>query len=392
LWIAAVVSFTGSWMQNVGAGWLMAALTGSPLMVGLVQAANSLPVFLVVLPAGALADTVDRRRLLIATQLWMVGASAALGVLTMFGLTTPWVLIAFTFLLGIGAVMNDPAWQAITPEIVDQDHLAPAIALNSAGFNVARAVGPALGGFVVAAWGAGSAFLINAASFFGVVGFLLRWKRRPHEPPIQAQRVLQSISTGWQYIRHTRPAQSVLIRTGAFSVFAAALWALLPLIAPQHGSIGYGMLLACLGLGAVIGAAVLPLFRRAFSLNAIVIFATVLYAVVTAAAGRIQQFGVLCAVLIVGGAAWLGILASLNYCAQTMSPGWLRARSLSMYLLILQGGMAAGSAIWGAVAERIGIANALVGAAVGMLIGVGFLGHHRLDEREPLDAVIAEVK
>src|SRR6202158_2106250 len=181
LWIAAVISYTGSWMQNVGGGWLMTQISASPLMVSLVQAAGAIPVFLVVLPAGALADMRDRRRLLLFTQSWMVAASATLGVLTLMNAVSPWTLLVFTFLLGIGAVMNDPAWQAITPEIVSPQRHASAVALNSAGFNVARAMGPALGGMVVAAAGAGWSFLLNAASFFGVIFFLHRWRRAPHE-------------------------------------------------------------------------------------------------------------------------------------------------------------------------------------------------------------------
>ena len=165
MWLAAIVSYIGTWMQAVGAGWMMTVLTMSPLMVGLVQAAVALPVFLVILPAGALADMVDRRRFLLITQGWMVLASGALGVMTLLHLITPWVLLAFTFLLGLGAVMNDPAWQAITPELVPTEQHAAAVALNSAGFNVARAVGPALGGMVIAAAGSGVGFLTECAFF-----------------------------------------------------------------------------------------------------------------------------------------------------------------------------------------------------------------------------------
>src|SRR5271167_1515183 len=188
LWIAAVVSYTGTWMQNVGAAWLMTSLTMSPLMVGLVQAAGSIAVFLVVLPAGAIADMVDRRKLLLFTQSWMVLAAAALGVLTLLHTVTPWVLLLFTLVLGVGAVLNDPAWQAITPEVVSPQRHASAVALNSAGFNVARAVGPALGGIVVAAAGSGWSFLLNAASFFGVIIFLYNWRRTPSDP-LPRQRV-----------------------------------------------------------------------------------------------------------------------------------------------------------------------------------------------------------
>ena len=178
MWIAAIISYIGTWMQAVGAGWMMTIIShGSPLMVGLVQAAVALPVFLVILPAGALADMVDRRRFLLATQGWMVLASGTLGALTLCNVVTPRVLLAFTFLLGLGAVMNDPAWQAITPELVPAEQHAAAVAMNSAGFNVARAVGPALGGMVIAAAGSGTAFLLNALSFFGVIVVLYRWKR-----------------------------------------------------------------------------------------------------------------------------------------------------------------------------------------------------------------------
>src|SRR5712671_7490747 len=192
LWIASVVSYTGTWMQNVGAGWLMTQMTMNPFMVGLVQAAAALPVFLVILPAGALADMVDRWRFLLVTQGWMVLASATLGILTLASCVGPWVLLLFTFLLGLGAVMNDPAWQAITPELVPAKQHASAVALNSAGFNVARAVGPAMGGLIVAAVGCGTTFLLNAFSFLGVILFLYRWKR-PIEARPSTQRVWSAI-------------------------------------------------------------------------------------------------------------------------------------------------------------------------------------------------------
>src|SRR5450432_2619843 len=200
LWLAAVISYTGTWMQNVGAGWLMTELTASPLMVSLVQAAAAVPVFLVVLPAGALADLVDRRRLLLFTQGWMVVASAALGVLTLLHLVNPLTLLVFTFLLGLGAVMNDPAWQAITPDVVSPARHASAVALNSAGFNVARAVGPALGGLVVAAAGSGWSFLVNAASFFGVIVFLCQWQQTRCAPR-QTRKIHHAISEGFRYVR-----------------------------------------------------------------------------------------------------------------------------------------------------------------------------------------------
>src|SRR5215475_1871848 len=381
LWIAAVVSYTGSWMQNVGAGWLMTQITPSPLMVSLVQGASAIPVFLVVLPAGALADMVDRRRLLLFTQGWMVVAAAALGALTLLGSVNPWLLLVFTFLMGVGAVMNDPAWQAITPDVVSPERHASAVALNSAGFNVARAVGPAVGGAVVAASGSGSSFLLNAASFFGVILFLYRWKRPPHAA-LPTKGLRTAIAEGFRYVQGKPQVRSVLIRTGAFSLGASSLLALLPVICQPHGAQGYGFLLTCFGLGALAGAAVLPRLRLQYSVDGLVIGATVVFAVMTFAAGQVHIFEWLCLVLFTAGAAWIGILACFNVVAQTMCPSWMRARALSMYLLVLQGGMAIGSALWGAVASRQGVPQALAWSALAMVVGLSTIRRHRLTAME----------
>lgn len=377
LWIAAVISYIGTWMQNVAAGWLMTQLSTSPLMVSLVQAAAAVPVFLVVLPAGALADMLDRRRLLLFTQSWMVVAAAALGVLTLLNALTPWTLLLFTLLLGVGAVLNDPAWQAITPEVVSADRHASAVALNSAGFNVARAVGPALGGMVVAAAGSGWSFLLNAASFFGVILFLRKWRRAPHER-LATTRVRDAIMEGFRYVRGAPPVRSVLIRTAAFSVGASSLLALLPLICQPLGAQGYGFLLTCFGLGAMAGAAALPRLRLRYSVDGLVTAATLVFAGMTFAAGQIHVFEGLCLVLFTAGTAWIGILACFNVVAQTMCPSWMRARALSMYLLVLQGGMALGSAVWGELAVREGISAALAWSALAMVVGLSCVWRHRL--------------
>ena len=381
LWIASVISYTGTWMQNVGAGWLMTQMTVDPLMVGLVQAAAALPVFLVILPAGALADMVDRRRFLLVMQGWMVLASATLGILTLTGFVTPWILLLLTFLLGLGAVMNDPAWQAITPELVPSAQHAPAVALNSAGFNVARAVGPALGGVVVAAVGCGITFLLNALSFFGVILFLYRWKR-PVAGSKTTRRMWSAVGDGFAYVRESRLAKSILLRTGTFSVAAVAMLALLPIIARPFGARGYGVLLGCFGLGALIGAAALPRWRERLSVDGLVAIAILVFAAMTFAAGRAATFFWLCAVMFVGGMAWIGILACLNVAAQTMCPTYLRARALSLYLLVLQGGMALGAAFWGMLAQRIGIPDALTVAAVFLAVGVLALRGHRITASE----------
>jgi MFS family permease len=388
LWMAAVISYTGTWMQNVGAGWLMTELTTSPLMVSLVQAAAAIPVFLVVLPAGALADMVDRRRLLIFTQSWMVVAAAALGILTLLDMVNPWLLLAFTFLLGLGAVMNNPAWQAITPEVVSPARHAPAVALNSAGFNIARAAGPALGGLVVAAAGSGWSFLLNAASFFGVILFLWRWQRIPQQTSSN-RRVRDAIAEGFRYVRGAPEVRSVLIRTAAFSVSGSALLALLPLICQPHGAQGYGFLLTSFGLGAIAGAAALPRLRLLLSMDGVVSGATIVFAAMTFLAGQVHIFEWLCLVLFTAGAAWIGILACFNFVAQTMCPSWMRARALSMYLLVLQGGMAVGSAIWGELASRQCVPLALCWSALAMVVGMASVWRHRLPNAQLKMAPIA---
>ena len=285
LWIAAVASNVGTWIQDVSATWLMTSLASSPLMVALVQTASTLPIFLLALPAGALADIVDRRRLLLVTQSWMLLAAAALGVLTIAGATTPWGLLVLTFILGLGAAMNAPAWQAIIPELVPHVELPAAVALNSVGFNLARAVGPALGGLVVGAIGSGAAFLLNAASFLCVVGVLYGWRRAPRTSVLPAERVLGAIRAGVRYVRYAPALRAVFVRVAAVVVSASALWALLPVIARRElglSSAGYGLLLGCFGAGAVAGATLLPAARRSLGVGRMIVTATVVLAVVLA--------------------------------------------------------------------------------------------------------------
>ncbi|HEY1731318.1 MAG TPA: MFS transporter [Terriglobales bacterium] len=370
LWIAAVVSYTGTWMQNVGAAWLMTSLTMSPLMVGLVQAAGSIAVFLVVLPAGALADLVDRRKLLLFTQSWMVLAAVALGALTLAGKITPTLLLVLTFLMGFGAVLNDPAWQAITPEVVSPRNFATGVAWNSAGFNVARAIGPALGGLIIAAAGSGIAFLLNAVSFFGVIYFLYRWKRQPPAVSLSTRRMMSTMFDGVRHMRASQPVKAVLVRSAVFSISAGALPALLPLLAHPFGSKGYGLLLGFFGVGALAGAAIMPLLRRYVSSDALVSMSTVVFAFTTFAAPEWCTFSLLSLTMFVAGVAWIQILASLNVAAQTMCPSHMRARAISMYLLVLQGGLAGGAALWGEIAELVGTPRSLTYAAIALLIGL----------------------
>jgi len=375
LWITALVSYTGSWMQNIATGWLMTTLTSSPLWVSLVQVALSLPVFLIALPAGALADSVDRRKFLLATQSSMVVAAGVLGVLTITGAVTPQLLLVFTFLLGTGAVMNDPAWQALVPDLVAPPKLASAVALNSAGFNIARAVGPALGGLVIATAGSGTAFLLNSLSFFGVILFLYRWKPEVRELP-PAVSLRSSISSGIRYARQDHRIQAVLVRTLSFSLFVSAFWALLPLIARGHGARGYGIMLGCFGVGALIGAGLLAIIRRNFSFDAVGASTNVIFAAAVFGLPRVQGLLGSCICAAAAGLAYLGNLATLNFVAQTAVPGWVRARVMSLYVLALQGGLAVGSVVWGFVASHIGITPTLTIAAValcsGLLLGLWF--------------------
>ena len=367
LWIAAVISYTGSWMQNVATGWLMTSLNSSPMWVALVQVALSLPVFLIALPAGALADLVDRRKFLLITQSSMVAASGILGILTVTGAMTPKMLVVFTFLLGVGANMNDPAWQALTPDLVPAPKLASAVALNSAAFNIARAVGPAIGGLVIATAGSGVAFLLNAVSFFGVILFLYHWKPVERLFPSPAGSLYRAIGDGIRYARQDRRMNAVLVRTLAFSLLASAYWAMVPLMAMGFGAQGYGAILACFGLGALAGAGILALLRGRWSYDSVVKAATLIFAVAMFFMVRTQILAVFALLAAAAGLAWISNLASLNFVAQITAPAWVRARMISLYVLALHGGLAIGSLIWGGMATRVGLKLTLTCTAAALV-------------------------
>ena len=372
LWLATVASNIGTWMQNVGASWLMTTLTPSPLIIALVQAATSLSVFLLALPAGALADIVDRRGLLLITQLWMLTAAAALSVATYAGAMNPALLLLLTFMLGIGAAMNAPAWQAIVTDLVAPQQLSAAVALNSAGFNLARAIGPAFGGIILAHAGAATVFLLNALSFVGVLVVLFRWKLTPKQSILPAERLIGAIRAGVRYVRYAPPVHTVLMRTSAFILFGSALWALLPLVVRDEMRLGpsaYGQLLSALGAGALMGAAMLPKLKTMASVDGLITSASGVFATVTIGSGLVRNYVLMVGLMLVGGAAWITILSSLNMAARMVVPDWVQARSLAMYLLVFQGGTAVGSLAWGAVAVKWGIGSTLVAAGVGLIIG-----------------------
>lgn len=360
-------------MHNVGADWLMTTLAPSPLMVGLMQTAENAPLFLLALPAGALADIVDRRRLLLYTQAWMLVSAVALGVLTLLGLTTPWILLLLIFSLGLGSALNAPAWQAIIPDLVPRADLSAAVSLNSVAFNIARAVGPALGGFVVAAIGSWAVFFLNSLSFIGVLIVLYRWQRASVESISPTERIVGAMRAGVRYVRHNPDLRAVLVRTGIFVSCASALWAMMPLVARQQlglGAFSYGVLLGGLGAGAILGAFILPAIRRKVSVNILIIGGTIVFAATTAVLATVHIFTLLSIMMIFGGIAWMALMSSFNISVQAIVPAWVRARVLAIYLLVFFGGMALGSALWGAVATRIGISATLLYAAAALTLGL----------------------
>lgn len=372
LWTATLASNVGTWLQSVGAAWLMTSLTPSAVMVALVQAATSLPMFLFSLPAGALADVVDRRRLLLFTQAWMLLSALGLAGLTAAGVMTPWLLLLFITLLGLGAAFNQPAQQASIPEMVPREDLAAAVSLASVGFNIARAVGPALGGLIVAAAGAQANFLLNAASFLGVLVVLYRWKRPAGSSMLPAERFLGAMRTGVRYVRHSPEVLAVIARGSAFVLCASSLWALLPVVARElgRGPAGYGLLLAALGAGAVSAAMILPRLSRRGSTDLIVAVSNLVFAGAIVALGTVRSFWLLFAALLGAGGAWLSLLSSLNVALQMMVPSWVRGRALSVYMLFIFGGLTGGSALWGAVADRTGVGPALLASAAGLVLGL----------------------
>jgi MFS family permease len=389
LWIASVVSNIGTWMQNVGVAWLMTSLTPSPLLVALIQTATSLPVLLVGLPAGAVADLIDRRRLLLVTQTWMLLAAGALGLLTLANLTTPIMLLLLTFALGLGGAANSPAWQAIVPELVPRRKLAAAVALNGAGFNAARAIGPALGGLLVAAAGPGPVFMLNAASFLATIVVIFRW-RRPLQPVRSgpAERLDEALVAGLRYARFAPDLRMLLGRSALFVLCASALWALLPVVARQRlglDSSGYGILLACLGLGAVSGVFWLQQLQARVSLDAIVVGASVVFGLGMVALGWAGSLVFIAIALAATGVAWLMVMSSFNFAAQTAAPKWVTARVIATYLLVSQGGLAAGSLVWGVVADNAGLTTALSLAAAGLVVGLAAAPFWRLQHGERPD-------
>jgi len=387
-WLASLVSNLGTMMQSVGAAWLMTSLSASPVLVALVQTATNLPTFVFALVAGALADIVDRRMLILATQTWMLLSALLLGLLTLTGHATPFALLALTFSLGAGAALNAPALQAIVPELVPRDELTEAITLNSAGFNLARAAGPALGGLVVAILGVGMTFMLNAVSFLAMILTVFRWPRVSEESSLPAERMRAAMRNGLRYARHSPDIQVVLVRAGTFILFASALWALMPLIARNllnTGPTGYGLLLGFFGAGAVAGALAMPRIRLVASLDTLLTVGSIAYAAAMLVLATSRTLALSGFAMLAAGAAWLLILSGFNTSVQWAVPPWVRGRTMSLYLLVVFGGLSVGSPLWGALAEASSLPVALVAAGLGMLASLFVVSRYRLDAIERRD-------
>ena len=380
-WIAATVSGVGTWMQDTAGTWLMTALTASPLLIALMQTATSLPVLVLGLFAGATADIYDRRMLLIFWQAWMLVSVAILAVLTFTGAVSPYTLLFFTFLLNIGSAMNNPAWQAIVPELVPMKYLPPAVTLNAASNNIARAVGPALGGLMVAAFlraetGASWVFALNSASFFAVIWILWRWQRQPiFRSALPAERILGSVRSGLRYLRYAPDLQGPLIRAFVFTFFVSAIWALLALVAKndlRQGALGYGILNGCLGVGAVAAAMSLARIRRHVNANVLLAATSLYYIAALLVIALVQSPWAVIPALLGAGFCWTSTMSTLNVSVQLSVPRWVHARALGLYLMTFQGGLALGSVAWGAIAQRSSVRVALICAAAGLAASLPF--------------------
>lgn len=389
LWIAQTVSNVGTWMQTVGAQWLIVSLGGSALTVSLVQTATTFPTFLIGLPAGALGDIVDRRKLMIGSQAFMLVCATVLGVLTVMNQIGIATVLALTFGIGLGSALLRPSWQAVQPELVEREEIPQAAALNGVSMNMARAVGPAIGGVVVAATNAGAVFIANAVSFLGVMGVLAWWKRPPQESALGAEHVTHAMRAGVRYVRHSPRLRSVLTRTLSFCLFSSALWALLPVIAHSRlglGSGGYGLLLGAVGIGAVAGAFVLAAARARWSADHVVGAATLAFVAVALVLAWSRSVPLVALALVVGGLSWIAVLSSLNASAQIALPAWVRARGMATYLLVFQGGQAVGSVTWGALATRTSTSVSLTVVAVGLAGALGLSSRrHKLTPQVTMD-------
>jgi MFS family permease len=362
LWCANLVANTGMWMQNTGAGWLMTNLAPSPMMVSLVQVAALLPMFFLALPAGALADILDRRLYLIACQAWIALSGALLAVLAFGDGLGPWGLIAFTFAIGAGTAMTSPAWSATTPEVVPRADLAPAIVLNGIGFNLTRAVGPALGGFAIAAFGPQLNFALNALAFCVVIVALVAWRRPDVRAGLPQEHFLSAMRAGLGFVRASPALRGAILRGSVFFGFAAVIWSVLPLLVRQQLGLGpewFGILLGAMGVGAVSTGMLLPSLRGLLDRSGIVTAASMLSGAALILLGQAGHWAVALIAMLLFGAAWISAASLLQAAAQLASPAWVRARAIGIYQLVTFGALALGTATGGWLGEVLGMPMAL---------------------------------
>jgi len=373
LWIAVLVANVGTWMQMVGAQWLLVHLPHAAILVALVQTADFLPDVLFGLVGGALADIFDRRRLLIFVQLTMACVGCALAILTYAGQMPPSLLLVFTFALGCSSVFTNPAYQSLVPELVPREQLRAASALGSISVNLARLIGPALAGVLIARIGVTAVFGLNALTYLFFAGVLVTWRRPTGSAPELPERFLSAMRTGSRYVINAPVVRRILLRATLFLVPASVLWTLLPLVATQRlglGADGYGLLLGSLGAGAVAGALMLPRVRARLSANHMVGAASVLYALVSVLIVIVPNPALAVIALLPAGAAWIAVLSDINAELQLFLPAWVRARGLSVYQMVLFGAQGVGAVIWGAIAEPFGVTAAFLIAAAAMAAGL----------------------
>lgn len=376
LWIAVLVTNIGDWMQTVGAQWFLVNQAHAAILVSLVQVADTLPDALFGLVGGVLADIFDRRRVLLVVQLGLGLVAVALAVLTQLGQITPPLLLAFTFVLGSATVFSNPAYQSLVPDLVPQEQVRAAAALGSIGINLARVVGPALAGLVIARLGVAAVFGLNALTYLLFVLVVTIWRPPARPKPTLPEHFFSAIRTGGRYVRNAPVVRRILLRMALYMVPASVLWALLPVVAAQRlhlGAIGYGVLLGSLGAGAVAGALVLPKIRQRLSDNGLMAAAGAAYAMALLVVALVPIPAVALVVLIPAGAAWVVVLANVNAAVQLFLPAWVRARGISVYLMLLFGAQALGSVLWGAVAEWVGVVATFLIAAAALIVGLATL-------------------
>jgi MFS family permease len=389
LWTATVIANIGGWMYSAASGWLMTTLNPEPFIVSMVQVATTLPMFLFALPAGALADIIDKRKFLIAVEIAVTVVSAIFAAIIWLGLATPGNLLLFTFLIGVGSALTAPAWQSIVPQLVPKQDLHPAVAANSVGINVSRAVGPALAGVMASRLGIGAPFWFNAISNLGIIGALLWW----HPPQTGArhlpvERFGSAVRAGFRHARNNPHLRATLIRGAGFFLFASAYWALLPLVARSQIAGGpglYGFLLGAVGGGAVGGAFALPWLKTKLGPDRLVAAGSVGTAIAMVLFGIARHPATGLAASVIAGVSWIAVLSSLNVSAQVALPEWVRGRGLSMFVTIFFGCLALGSAIWGQVAGMAGLRAAHFMAAVGALLAIPLTWRWKLQTGAGLD-------